>query len=135
MTHPVENTRVFFLEHIKRGDIIFVEACSQCGSKATITLEGGLKTPIKLVKTTGNCDLTRLEGAYSTEKVEEGPVQLKISIDNGSKMKVIKNGTILSDIEGIEKGIQYVFNIEDHEHLDNDFNDYFISVVTWHKKN
>ena len=130
----MKNERIITLEHVKKGDIIFVEACSQCASKAKITLEGVSPT-IELVKSTGNCDLTRLEGGYSAEKTDDGPVQLKISIDNGSKMKVIKNGTILSDIEGKEKGIQYVFNIEDHENLDNDFNDYFISVVTWHKKN
>ena len=132
----MKNERIITLEHVKKGDIIFVEACSQCASKAKITLEGVSPT-IELVKNTGNCNLTKLgEGrSFSAEKTDDGPVQLKISIDNGSKMKVIKNGTILSDIEGKEKGIQYVFNIEDHENLDNDFNDYFISVVTWHKKN
>ena len=128
----MNNERIISLEHIKKGDSIFVEACSQCASKATITLEGGLNRPIVLVKNTGSCDLTRLEGEYSAEKTEDGPVQLKISIENDSKMKVIKNGTILSDIEGVEKGLQYSFCIEDS--TDNDFNDYFISVVAWHKK-
>ena len=129
---PMKNERVITLEHIRKGDIIFVEACSQCGSKAEITLEGVSPT-IELVKSKDSCDLTRLEGGYSAEKKDDGPVQLKISIDNGSQMKVIKTGTILSDIEGIEKGLQYSFCIEDS--TDNDFNDYFISVVAWHKKN
>ena len=126
------NERTISLEHIKKGDIIFVEACSQCASKAKITLEGVSPT-IELVKSKNSCDLTRLEGGYSAEKKDDGLVQLKISIDNGSKMKVIKTGTILSDIEGTEKGLQYSFCIEDS--ADNDFNDYFITVVVWHKKN
>lgn len=130
----MENIRLITLEHIKKGDIIYIDACSQCASKAKITLEG-VNPTIELVKDTGSSNLTRLKGEFLAEKKDDGPVQLKISIDNGSKMKVIKNGTIFSDIEGKEKGIQYVFNIEDHENLDNDFNDYFISVVTWHKKN
>ena len=126
--------RIITLEHIRKGDIIFVEACSQCGSTATITVEGGLSNPISLAKTTGNCDLTRLEGKhYSAEKTDDSPVQLKISINTGSKMKVIKTGTILSDIDGIEKGLQFTFCIEDS--ADNDFNDYFITVVAFHKKN
>ena len=98
----MNNERFIVLEHVKKGDIIFVEACSQCASKAKITLEGVSPT-VELVKSTNNCNLTRLEGGYSAEKTDDGPVQLKISIDNGSKMKVIKNGTILSDIEGKEK--------------------------------
>lgn len=128
------NERIITLEHIKKGDIIFVEAYSQCGSTATITVEGGLSKPISLAKTTGSCDLTRLEGEhYSAEKTDDSPVQLKISINTGSKMKVIKTGTILSDIDGIEKGLQFTFCIEDS--TDNDFNDYFITVVAFHKKN
>ena len=126
------NERTISLEHIKKGDIIFVEACSQCASKAKITLEGVSPT-IELVKSKNSCDLTRLEGGYSAEKKDDGLVQLKISIDNGSKMKVIKTGTILSDIEGTEKGLQYSFCIEDS--TDNDFNDYFVTVVVFHKKN
>jgi len=128
----MENIRSITLEHIKKGDIFFVEACSQCGSKATITLEGVTPT-IELVKSTGNCNLTRLEGTYFAEKTDDSPVQLKISIETGSQMKVIKTGTILSDIEGTEKGLQYSFCIEDS--TDNDFNDYFITVVVFHKKN
>ena len=128
----MKNERTIILEHIKKGDSIFVEACSQCASKATISLDGGLNRPIELVKKSESCDLTRLEGNYSAEKTDDGPVRLKVSIDNDSTMKVIKNGTILSDIEGMEKGLQYSFCIEDS--TDNDFNDYFVSVVAWHKK-
>ena len=130
----MENIRSITLEHIKKGDIIYIDACSQCASKAKITLEGVSPT-IELVKNTGNCNLTKLgEGrSFSAEKTDDGPVQLKISIDNGSKMKVIKTGTILSDIEGTEKGLQYSFCIEDS--TDNDFNDYFVTVVVFHKKN
>ena len=127
------NTRTITLEHIKQGDILFVVVCSQCGSKAAISLEGGLSTPIKLAKDTGNCKLTMLQGEYSTEKIDDSPVRLTISIENDSTMKVVKTGTILSDKDGIEKGVQYSFCIEDS--ADNDFNDYFISVVAWHKKN
>lgn len=68
------NERIITLEHIKKGDIIFVEAYSQCGSTATITVEGGLSKPISLAKTTGSCDLTRLEGEhYSAEKRMTAP--------------------------------------------------------------
>jgi len=128
----MKNERTITLEHIKKGDIIYIDACSQCGSTARITLEGVSPT-IELVKDTDNRNLTKLKGEFSAEKKDEGPVQLKISIEKGSQMKVIKTGTILSDIEGIEKGLQYSFCIEDS--IDNDFNDYFITVVAWHKKN
>ena len=128
----MNNERVITLEHIKKGDIVYIDACSQCGSKAKITLEGVSPT-IELVKSKDSCGLTRLEGGFSAEKKDDGPVQLKISIEKGSQMKVIKTGTIISDINGTEKGLQYSFCIEDS--TDNDFKDYFITVVAFHKKN
>ena len=128
----MENIRSITLEHIKKGDIIYIDACSQCASKAKITLEG-VSPAIELVKDTGNSNLARLKGEFSAEKKDDGPVQLKISIETGSQMKVIKTGTIISDINGTEKGLQYSFCIEDSS--DNDFNDYFVTVVVFHKKN
>ena len=46
--------------------------------------------------------------------------------------QVRKNGGA-PGIDGIEKGVQYTFCIEDS--ADNDFNDYFVTVVAFHKKN
>lgn len=126
------NTRSIELEHISAGDVIYITACSQCASTAKIVLEGDLDSKIELTKNSGECKLTRLEGPYATSKKGDGKVFLQIEIPNDDKMKVIKNIFIMSDINGKEQGINFSFNIEDAS--DNDFNDYLINVVTWHRK-
>ena len=126
------NMRNIELQHIQDGDVIFITACSQCASRARVTLDGAVKTKIELVKQSEETKLTRLEGGYSTEKVGNGPVFLKIDIDNHEKMKVIKNIFIMSDINGKEQGLSFLFNVEDA--TDEDFNDYLVHVVTWHKR-
>ena len=126
------NVRSIELQHIQDGDVIFITACSQCKSRAKVTLEGAVKPKIALVTQSGETKLTRLEGEYSTEKVGDGPVFLKIDIANHEKMKVIKNIFIMSNINGKEQGLSFLFNVEDA--TDEDFNDYLIHVVTWHKR-
>lgn len=126
------NIRKIELEHVKNGDIIYVTACSQCASTATISLEGNLTESVKLSKETGSCDLLPLKGNYKSKKQGDEPLFLVIDIKNDSHMKVIKNAVIMSDFEGKEKGLNFTFNIEDA--TDNDFNDYYVNVVVWHHR-
>ena len=126
------NIRKIELEHVKDGDIIYVTACSQCASTATISLDGKLTESVQLSKETGSCDLLPLKGNYKAQKQGNDPLFLVIDIKNNSQMKVIKNAIIMSDLEGKEKGLNFTFNIEDA--VDNDFNDYYVNIVVWHHR-
>lgn len=134
------NRRDFILEQVRNGDAVFISACSQCASKATITFNG-LDKAIVLKKTNSSCNLQRLEGEYSA--IKRG-VPLSFSIDifdqdgideKNKVMKVTQHITVLTDKDGKEQGVCYVYNIEDVANGDEDFNDYYINVVAWHRKN
>ena len=133
----MENKRTFKLNHIKANDVLFVSGCSQCKSKATITITG-LKESIVLKKENEDENLQHLKCEHYTSEVLGENLEVCFEIDNGSKMKVIQHAMIMTDKDGNEKGLNYIFNIEDIEDLENgdeDFNDYYLNIVVWHSKN
>ena len=131
------NTRKFILEQVKEGDIVFINACSQCASQAEIKFEG-LDNGLVLQKTNKSSDLQRLDGSFQAIRRGPAPLSFTITISGqtnpNEKMKVIQHTFIMADKEGKEQGINYVYNIEDVDDGDEDFNDYYINVVAWHRK-
>lgn len=133
----MSNTRKFILEQVQDGDIIFINACSQCASQAEIKFEG-LDNNIVLKKTNSSTGLQRLDGGFQAIRRGANPLSFTITITGQTspdkKMKVIQHTFIMADKNGKEQGINYVYNIEDVEDGDEDFNDYYINVVAWHRK-
>ena len=131
------NTRKFILEQVKDEDIIFINACSQCTSLAEIRFEG-LDNSIVLKKTNSSSALQRLDGGFQAIRKGPAPLSLTITITGQTtpdkKMKVIQNTFIMANKNGKEQGINYVYNIEDVDDGDEDFNDYYINVVAWHRR-
>ena len=134
------NVREFVLEQVKDGDPVFISACSQCASTAQITFKG-LDRTIVLTKDNTSCDPQALKGAGATARKGLGLLSFSIEISdqNGvaekdKKMKVTQHITVLTDKDGKEQGFCYVYNIEDVANGDEDFNDYYINVVAWHRK-
>lgn len=125
-------TRFFELEHIKKGDVIYMSACSQCNSKGNISIEGPLSHPVVLRKTTGSNDIKPLEGDATAVVTGDGAIRLKVEIDVNSELKVIKSGVLIADRDGKEQGLHFAFDIEDG--TDNDFNDYWVNVACWHRR-
>ena len=125
-------TRFFELEHIKKGDVIYMSACSQCCSKGSISIEGPLSNPLVLRKTSDSSDIKPLVGDATAVVTGDGPIRLKAEIDVNSELKVIKSGVLISDRDGKEQGLHFAFDIEDG--TDNDFNDYWVSVACWHRR-
>ena len=130
------NTRTFKLEQVRDGDIVFINACSQCNSRAEIRFEG-LDKNVVLKKDDPSTVLHRLVGEFQAVK-RGGPLSFTITITGQEppekKMKVTQHIFILSDKDGNEKGLNYVYNIEDVDNGDEDFNDYYINVVAWHHR-
>ena len=130
------NTRTFKLEQVRDGDIVFINACSQCNSRAEIRFEG-LDKNVVLKKDDPSTALHRLVGEFQAVK-RGGPLSFTITITGQEppekKMKVTQHIFILSDKDGNEKGLNYVYNIEDVDNGDEDFNDYYINVVAWHHR-
>ena len=124
--------RYFELEHIKKGDVIYMSACSQCASTGTISVEGPLSNPLVLKKTSKDSDIRPLEGQCTAVVTGDGPIQLKVEIDVDCDLKVIKSGVLIADREGKEQGLHFAFDIEDSS--DNDFNDYWVNVACWHRR-
>ena len=130
----MENCRSFVLQPVNEGDIVYVTACSQCASTAKISVTG-LEKDIVLEKTDNRTDLLELEGACKTSKCKKGDVKLNITIKNeDSQMRVIKTACVMSDNEGVVKGINFAFYIDDQEKGDSDFNDYYINIAVWRKQ-
>ena len=131
------NTRKFYLEQIRDGDIVFINACSQCVSRAEIRFEG-LDKEVVLKKENSRTELQRLDGEFQAVRRGHAPLSFTITITGQEppekKMKVTQHIFILSDKDGREKGVNYVYNIEDVENGDEDFNDYYINVVAWHRR-
>ena len=126
-------TRHFDLEHVKKGDVLFISGCSQCASKGTISIEGPLDKPLVLKKTSDDSTPRPLESNSCTAIVTgDGLIQLKVEIQVSCELKVIKSGVLIADRDGKEQGIHFAFDIEDGG--DNDFNDYWVSVVCWHRR-
>jgi len=126
------NIRTFKLEQVRDGDIVFINACSQCNSLAEIKFEG-LDKNVVLKKDDPSTALRRLVGEFQAVK-RGGPLSFTITINNHGTMKVTQHTFILSDKDGNEKGLNYVYNIEDLDSGDEDFNDYYINVVAWHRR-
>ena len=124
--------RVFELEHVKKGDVIFVSACSQCASTGTISVEGPLSNQLVLKKASTKSDIRPLEGPATAVVTGDGPIQLKAEIDVNCDLKAIKSGVLMADRDGKEQGIYFAFDIEDG--TDNDFNDYWVNVACWHRR-
>ena len=136
----MENKRTFKLEQVKDGDVVFISACSQCGSTAKITFNG-LEPAVELSKNHKNCGLCPLDGNGSTAQKAPGELSFTIEItgqesidDKNKNMKVTQHITVLTDKDGKEQGFCYTYNIEDVDNGDEDFNDYYINVVAWHNK-
>ena len=132
----MSSSRKFVLDSIKEGDVVYVTACSQCASKAKITVTG-LEKVIVLEKNHERTALEELTGQYKFSKCvskKDGQnVELSIDINNkDDQMRVIKSANIMSDKDGHEKGINYAFYIDDQEKGDSDFNDYCINISTFH---
>ena len=134
------NVREFVLEQVKDGDPVFISACSQCASTAKITFKG-LDKSIVLKKDGQSCDPQALDGSGATARKGPGPLSFSIEIsgqdgiaEKDKKMKVTQHITVLTDKDGKEQGFCYVYNIEDVANGDEDFNDYYINVVAWHRK-
>ena len=125
------NTRTFKLEQVRDGDIVFISACSQCASLAEIKFEG-LDKDVVIKKDDPSTALQRLGDIF--QAVKRGSLSFTITINNQGKMKVTQHIFILSDKDGNEKGLNYVYNIEDVDNGDEDFNDYYINVVAWHRR-
>lgn len=125
-------TRFFELEHIKKGDVIYMSACSQCNSKGNISIEGPLSHPVVLRKTSDSNDIKPLEGDATAVVTGDGAIRLKVEIDVNSELKVIKSGVLIADRDGKEQGLHFAFDIEDG--TDNDFNDYWVNVACWHRR-
>ena len=125
-------TRFFELEHIKKGDVIYMSACSQCSSKGSISIDGPLSNPLVLRKTSDSSDIKPLEGDATAIVTGDGAIRLKVEIDVNKELKVIKSGVLISDRDGKEQGLHFAFDIEDG--TDNDFNDYWVSVACWHRR-
>ena len=119
----VMRPRYFDLEHVPKGDVLFLSGCSQCGSTGTISIEGPLNRPLVLRKSDANSNPRPLEGDSCTADVTgDGPIRLKVEINVDSELKVIKSGVLIADRDGKEKGLHFTFDIEDSS--DNDFSDY-----------
>lgn len=131
------NSRRFTLEQVREGDVVFISACSQCCSKATIKFEG-LDKELVLKKEDDDKKPQRLAGDFFAHKTGKSPLAFTIDITGQSNpnetMKVIQHTFIMPDKEGKEQGLNYVYNIEDVANGDEDFNDYYINVVAWHKE-
>ena len=125
-------TRFFELEHIKKGDVIYMSACSQCNSTGRISIEGPLSHPLVLRKDSGSSDIKPLVGEATAVVTGAGGIQLKVEINVNSELKVIKSGILITDRDGKEQGLHFAFDIEDG--TDNDFNDYWVSVACWHRR-
>ena len=126
-------TRFFDLEHVQKGDVLFMSGCSQCASTGTISIEGPLDRPLVLRKTDGDSTPRPLEGDSGTAIVTgDGPIRLKVEINVNSDLKVIKSGVLIADRDGKEQGLHFAFDIEDG--TDNDFNDYWVNVACWHRR-
>ncbi len=128
----MEPTKII-LGPVKKGDVFYITACSQCASKAVIKING-LEDEIVLEKTNNEIKPQELIGGHKFSKCKNDNLELSITIDNGSKIKVIKAVNIMPDDQGIAKGINFSLYIEDQEHGDDDYNDYCINIFTWHKQ-
>ena len=125
--------RVFDLEHVQKGDVLFVSGCSQCASTGTISIEGPLDRSLVLRKTVKDSEPLPLDGDLRTAVVTgDGPIRLKAEIEVDCDLKVIKSGVLIADRDGKEQGIHFAFDIEDGS--DNDFNDYWVNVACWHRR-
>lgn len=125
--------RVFDLEHVRKGDVLFLSGCSQCASTGTISIEGPLNRSLVLRKTVEDSNPRPLEGDSCTAEVTgDGPIRLKVEINVDSELKVIKSGVLIADRDGKEQGLHFAFDIEDDS--DNDFNDYWVNVACWHRR-
>ena len=131
------NTRTFKLEQVRDGDIVFINACSQCTSLAEIKFEG-LDRDVVIKKDDPSTELQRFGNVFQAVKRGPAPLSFTITITGQEppekKMKVTQHAFILSDKDGNEKGLNYVYNIEDVDNGDEDFNDYYINVVAWHHR-
>ena len=131
------NTRTFKLEQVRDGDIVFISACSQCASLAEIKFEG-LDKDVVIKKDDPSTELQRFGNVFQAVKKGPAPLSFTITITGQTtpdkKMKVIQNTFIMADKNGKEQGINYVYNIEDVDDGDEDFNDYYINVVAWHRR-
>ena len=134
------NRREIVLDSIKDGDVVYVTACSQCASKAKITVTG-LEQDIVLEKNherTAPEELTcqcKFSKYISKNEGQEDNKKVKLIIDifnEDNQMRVIKSASIMSDKEGHEKGINFAFHIDDQAEGDSDFNDYCINISTFH---
>jgi len=125
--------REFDLEHVQKGDVLFLSACSQCASTGTISIEGPLDRSLVLRKTVKDSEPLPLDGDLRTAVVTgDGPIRLKAEIEVDCDLKVIKSGVLIADRDGKEQGIHFAFDIEDGS--DNDFNDYWVNVACWHHR-
>ena len=132
------NTRTFYLEQVRDGDSVFVSGCSQCSSTVKVTFKG-LDKSVELTKDNKIRDHQLLNGSTTARK-GLGPLSFTIEIsgqddiaEENRKMKVTQHITALTDKDGREQGFCYVYNIEDVANGDEDFNDYYINVATWHR--
>lgn len=131
------NSRKFTLAQINEDDVVFINACSQCCSKATIKFDG-LDKDVVLKKENADNKAQYLTGDCFAQKVGKTPLTFTIDITGQSNpnenMKVVQHIFIMADKDGKEQGLNYVYNIEDEANGDEDFNDYYINVVAWHNK-
>lgn len=121
------------LDTFKRGDYMFWSVCSQAGSKATIVLKDDSKVYFTVNKSTADWHLLKLaqDSADYT-----GGRNLRIEIEVYDHPDLDIKGSINAYNITTDKGstVGYGYNICIEDYKDEDFNDYFISIVAWNKK-
>jgi len=124
---------IYTLDTFKKTEFMYWTVSSQAGSKATIILRDDNKIYFTAKKLVEDWNLLTLEQGCARY---DGGRNLRIEIEVYDHPEIFIKQSINSYNITTDTAVTVGsgFNICVEDHLDNDFNDYFISIVAWKKK-
>ncbi len=123
----------YTLDTFNKNDFMYWTVSSQAGSKATIILKDDNKIYFTAKKTVSDWNILTLgQGGAQYEGGRNLRIEIEIYDHPDIYIKQSINGYNITTDTAVTVGSGYNICVEDHK--DNDFNDYFISVVAWKKK-
>ncbi len=126
-----QGTECFYLEEVKKGDILYWNVTSQCYNSFVITLRDDNQVYFVAKKTDNETSLHEVEQGYAFYSGGNN-LRIEVLFNNGQndvKQSIVCGG--ITDARSKTVGFSYTYCFEDYN--DDDYNDAYVAVMSWRR--
>ncbi|MEG1606987.1 MAG: hypothetical protein RR066_03940 [Mucinivorans sp.] len=124
-------TKTIYLTTPQKNDFLFWTVATQCFNLGTVIIRDDATLYATIRKTSTSTSLQVLEQSTKQYTGTKG-LRVEIDIPASDHIKVASEAVQPIEAGGKTVGCCYNFCIEDY--IDEDYNDFYINIVSWNKK-